>query len=172
MENSALEYITVAIAVGGFVLGLVNLWLDYVRHRPHAEVSFSETVEADGLRRHVITILNSGFIPITVVQVGLECGEQGFIPVAPPFCDNSTTPKRIESGDSAIIKLKMNAYLNRNASHPVRPFIQIAGGTRVYAKAVKTDLVAFAINHGTIDRDERLSSALLPIGSIVWYGPH
>ena len=169
MENSALKYITVAIAVGGFVLGLVNLWLDYVRHRPNAEVSFSETVEADGLRRHVITILNSGFIPITVVQVGLECGRNGFIPVAPPFKDHSITPKRIDPGDSAIIALKMNAYLNRNASHHVRPFIQIAGGKRFYSETVKTDLVAFAMKHGTIGRTEELTTSLLPIGSIVGY---
>ena len=169
MEKSAFDYITVLIAVGGFLMGLFNLWIDYIRHRPHAEVSFNETVEADGLHRHVITILNSGLIPITIVQVGLECGRKGFIPVPPPFKDRSITPKRIEPGDSAIIALKMNAYLNRNASHHVRPFIQLAGGKRFYSETVKTDLVAFAMKHRTIGRTEELTTSLLPIGSIVGY---
>ena len=169
MEISPADIVSLSVAVIGCTLGVVNFVVDLVRHRPHAKVTFHEAIETDGYIRHVIDIVNVGCVPIVVRQVGLDCGSAGFIPVDAPFKGGAIPPIRIDPGDCATIGLKVRTYLNRDASSALRAFVEIPGGDRFYSKAIKTDLVAFALKHGIVREGDQTIECLLPHGATVGY---
>ena len=169
MEVSVADIISLSVAVIGCTLGVVNFAIDLVRHRPHAKATFHEAVEADGFRRHVIDIVNTGHVPVIVRQVGLDCGARGFIPVDAPFKGGALPPIRIDPGDCATMALKVRTYMNRDISHAFRAFVEIPGGDRFYTKAIKTDLVAFAQKHGIFAMGQDPVTCILPHGATVGY---
>ena len=169
MEISPADIVSLSVAVIGCTLGVVNFVIDLVRPRPHAKVTFHVAVEKDGYLRHVIDIVNTGETSVTIRMVGLDCGPIGFIPVDAPFKDGTVPPIKIAPGDCATIGLKVRTYMNRDAAHAIRAFVEIPGGHRFYSKAIKTDIVAFALKHGIVREGDQTIECLLPHGATVGY---
>lgn len=112
---SASGAITLAIAILGAVLGIMNTWRSFDRDRIRLRVSPRWAIftypESGTSTRFCIEITNLSYMPITVSQVGFELRKKKdmiFIFI-PDFFDGGTMPRRLEPRTSFVAYMKPHA---------------------------------------------------------------
>jgi hypothetical protein len=70
MDISIREGVTLGIAILGAALGVINLWRAFDRDRVNVKVIPKGYVTSHGTSGICIEVVNLGFIPVTVSQVG------------------------------------------------------------------------------------------------------
>jgi len=107
MERSTA--ITLAVAVLGAVLGLINTWRamsqDRLRLRVVPKMAFAVGPWIDERVRPCIEIVNMSTFPVTIRDAGfvLKEGEKRMVPTTHAFLDGSSLPKRLESRSACTV---------------------------------------------------------------------
>jgi hypothetical protein len=74
MDATLRDGITLGIALLGAGLGVINLWRSFDRDRVHIRVTPRGYVTSRGQSGMCIEVINLGFIPVTITQVGFTIG--------------------------------------------------------------------------------------------------
>jgi len=90
------EEITLAIAVLGAVLGVLNFWRSVDRDRVFLKVVPSCYFTSHGERGVCVDVINLGFIPVTVNRIGFDLtGGEVYISLL-NYMGGESLPKRLE----------------------------------------------------------------------------
>lgn len=98
METSWLQIATLAIAVIGAVLGVLNTWRTFNSDRVRLHVQESHGFGSGGDRLLVLNVLNLSSFPITITSLGLDtvAGGRHMQIVRPIFTGGESLPVRLE----------------------------------------------------------------------------
>jgi hypothetical protein len=112
--------ITLAIALVGAVLGLINTWQNFDRDRVKLRVSVNlayliTTQGVSSTPQIAIEVINRSQFPLTISQLGLEqSGTKNVLAlISPIMIDGGRLPRRIEPRDA------FTAYFSAEATHQV-----------------------------------------------------
>ena len=124
------EGVTLGIALLGALLGLVNLWRQVSRDRVNLRILPQNYFTSAGLDGLCFDVVNLGFTPVTVVQVGVRLqGKKNF---CVPGCD---LPKRLEPRAAFTVYWPPVAAENPCLAGSRRAFVQTACGKTFHGKS-------------------------------------
>lgn len=118
------DFITIALASIGAVLGILNAWGAYDKDRPRIRVNPRQVVPVgptvDSRARLAIEVTNLSWFPLTVSEVGVlfrGISERGAV-IEPVLYDGGTFPRRLDSRTSFTAYLHPEAFVGTR--HRVR----------------------------------------------------
>ncbi|MGH6627626.1 MAG: hypothetical protein ACRECD_13995 [Burkholderiaceae bacterium] len=101
MNQNTVQAVTLAIAVLGAVLGLMNTWRNWSADRLRLRVNVSMAVLADGSQALCVEALNLSSFPVTVTHFGFTLlGSDSHMQFMPIFPRGESLPVRLESRTS------------------------------------------------------------------------
>ncbi len=119
------DYITLALAVLGAVLGVMNTWNAMSQRRLRLKVRPSHAVAiGTGANAFCIEVVNLSTFPVTIAEVGLLFGSSLFqgerpermVVTSPIIIDGGSWPRRLEARQSVSV------YFDpRTIGHPHKP---------------------------------------------------
>ena len=111
MKTELLNWITLAVAVAGLVLGVTNYVTDLFRRRPRAKISFRHYQSTlEGYIDIGATVLNDGEVPFTVCDVCFELGGDDWLKVL--LKEGDTLPKVLHPGEYCEVILPRRSCLD------------------------------------------------------------
>lgn len=132
--------ITLAIAVLGAVLGLVNTWQNFDRDRVklRVAVNLAYLVTVRGTSRSpqiAIEVINRSQFPLTISQVGLEQrGSKDVLALINPIMiDGGTLPRRIEPRSAFTAYFSPEGTQQVIVSNASRGYARTASGETAYS---------------------------------------
>jgi len=135
IEMTITNAITLAIAILGAVLGIMNTWRSFDRDRIRLVVSpkwsFCAYPGVPIVEQLCIEITNLSFFPITVAQVAFELRglQKGKLFVfSPEFLDGGTIPRRMEPRTSFTVLMPQGVENNPNMKYVKCVFVKTECG--------------------------------------------
>lgn len=132
MENSAFDYITLALAVGGFVLGVTNYLTDLLRRRHRARITFANSYSALGHIGLGVTVENNGETTFTVCDIGFDVKRKRQLLI--PFKDGDKLPKVLHPGEHCEVIIPGDSYLNADGRDIEYVFARLPSGQKFRSK--------------------------------------
>lgn len=121
---------TLAIALLGAVLGVINLWRAWDRDRVKLRVAAQAWVDSSGQNGLGIEVINLSYFPVTVTQVGFDRSDRQ-IYLHPALLKD--LPKRLEARAAFTGYLPAGADEDENFALVTRAFAKTACGCRFTA---------------------------------------
>jgi hypothetical protein len=137
--------VTLGIALTGATLGVLNFWRSVTRDRVNVKVTPRRYATDSGLDGFCIEVINLGFIPITIDQVGFTLPKgQVMLPVEVSFVGSLRLPERLEPRTSLTYYFRPGASKNEDFSVLRGAFAQTACGKTFKGKS---DFLKAPIQH-------------------------
>lgn len=133
MDAISREGITLAIALLGAVLGIINLWRAFDRDRVRVRVLPRSYVTSHGDGGLCIEVINVGYIPITISQVGFDLSIRGKIFLHASLLKD--LPKRLEPRTAFTAYLATGGEQDPAFAKVTRAFAKTACGCRFAANS-------------------------------------
>ena len=126
------ESLTLAIALVGAVLGVMNYWRSLDHDRVHIKVTPKWYVTSYGGDGICVEVLNLGFIPVTINQIALDVGG-GNVYVSLVSANNSLKlPKRMEPRTEITFYFPLETANQPNVAYTKRALARTACGKTFY----------------------------------------
>lgn len=131
--------VTLAIALLGAVLGLINTWqnIDRDRVKLRVAVNLAYLVTGQGVSRPQIAIevINRSQFPLTISQLGLEqSGSKNVLALVNPIMvDGGTLPRRIEPRSAFTAYFSAEGTQQVIVSNVSRGYAKTASGEAAYS---------------------------------------
>lgn len=139
---SVVDAVTLAIALAGLLLGIVNTWhtmdTNRVKLRVAPRVSYSFPRGMDPVTRIGIEVVNRSAFPVTISQLGFLLAEApGWTGPAPsPRCalvtpimfDGGTFPRRLEARTAFTAYFNDDFHRKAEFMHATRAYAETSGG--------------------------------------------
>ena len=105
IDSGVMQAVTLAIAVLGAVLGVLNAWRNWVHDRLRVRVDVSRASGLDGTPAITINIRNLSRFDVTITHIGLHCsGRKRHMQLWQPlFTRGEALPVRLESRASCTV---------------------------------------------------------------------
>ena len=138
--NDWLREITPYLVLVGTVLGIINLWLSFVRHRVKLDVRFSYIGTKEDYYHFggCFYIRNLGFNPATIDKIGIDGCQKPYSNkrriFTPEIIPGVTMVKRAEPGDVAKITIGKFAVIKMLNDEPTHVFVTTICGKTFSAK--------------------------------------
>lgn len=136
MRTSIFDWMTLVIAVAGFVLGVINYVTELFRRRPRARVTVRNYVSSAGDEGLAVSVVNAGETTFTVRQVAFKL-RNGFVLV--PFAAfGYEFPKVLKPGEECQLMIPRRCYLDAGRRNIKCVIAEIATG-KVFRSKKLTD---------------------------------
>lgn len=105
IDSGVMQAVTLAIAVLGAVLGVLNAWRNWVHDRLRVRVDVSTAMGIGGTPAIRINIRNLSRFDVTITHIGLHCiGRKRHMQLwQPMFARGEALPVRLESRASSTV---------------------------------------------------------------------
>jgi len=99
------EHVTLAIAVAGLALGILNTWRSIARDRPRVRVRVMGWLNSYGESGFCLEVSNVGCVPVSVAQVGILLSRpRGHMFLfAPHGIGADSFPRALAAGESVTV---------------------------------------------------------------------
>lgn len=133
MDKTTLEIVTLAIAVVGAVLGIVNTWRNWSQDRVRLRVRPSYALDAMGGHNICIEVVNLSSFPITVTHLGFTVlGGANHMPIPRPlFTQGESLPVRLEARTSCTVLVPLGTLQKGQVASIDKAYASTACGLRV-----------------------------------------
>ena len=130
IDPALLQSVTLAIAVIGAVLGLLNAWRNWVNDRVRVRVSVSQGVDTLGARVLLIGVVNLSTFPVTIDVIGFNrVGATDHVQLTnPQFLRAHTLPERLESRAALTVVQRVGAMPSDIAGSLRQAYVKTACG--------------------------------------------
>jgi len=119
--------ITLGIAIVGATLGIINTWRSFDRDRIRLKIIPKWAMFRGGTQTLCIDIINLGYIPVTINQVGFRLRERNkvfiFMPMPMP---GSELPKRLEPRTSFTVLAPLGTEQHESMRNVTVAFVKTA----------------------------------------------
>jgi hypothetical protein len=150
MDAATLQAVTLAIAVTGAVLGIINTWRSLNNDRVRVRLSASHGFGMGGSHCIVLTVVNLSTFPVTITQMGFDRNDgpnHMQIPV-PMFTRREALPIRLEPRTSCTAFVPLVAMEKAQLAAIDRAYVNTACGRKVTSGRAVCHQVANAARAG------------------------
>ncbi len=124
------------VGVSGLILGIYNLRRTIAKDKAALKVSTEYYISPSGERAIFIQVVNIGFIPVTIEQVGFEMkDERLFLATQLDELDGGPLPKQLHPQCRIRLHFQSGADTSNDFKNAIRSFARTAADDKFYGNA-------------------------------------
>jgi len=129
---STIDIVTLVIASGGLVLGIVNYITELFRRKPHAKIRFANYLDSSGRIGLSVTVANTGESPFTISGIGIVLGRHKRL--YPIHQWGGKFPKVLHAGETCETIIDRRCYTEKPGLDVKCVFARTPIGKEFYSK--------------------------------------
>lgn len=134
IDKATADAVTLAIAVLGAALGVLNFWRSWAADRVRVRVRVAHAYVLSGVQTHNLTIdvVNLSTFPVTVTHIGFDVnGTDRHMQIPMPiFTTHLTLPVRLESRAGFTVLQPLTAFKDEQLARLRNAYVLTACGAR------------------------------------------
>lgn len=156
MQESTMQWVTLAIAVYGAVLGSLGFWYSQRRDKPKISLVPEISKTSTGKYRLLFRIVNSGLIDVRITETGFSYKRNGQRAVfQPSLPKNLEYPIKLSAGDAVAVYAPTSLPVERIKSLGMQ-YAYVAVGHGINIKAKNRALTYFLNNPLDLANDQEI----------------